>query len=642
MPPLNNRTPTWSNKEPLERSITFERAAIDVEKRTVPLSFSSETTDVVRLGDVEILDHSPGACDLTQLNDIGVLLFNHDANMPIGGIESAVITNNRGEAVVRFDEDPESDKYFQKVRSGSLKAVSCRYSVSNWEYVESNAVSTDGRFAGPCYIARKWKPTEISIVSIPADASVGVGRSADLDESPADKNKTMRSDHDMTPEEMAAEAARKAQEEKVRKENEDAIRAQAQADERARVAEITATCRALTIDPTDYISKGTSLDDFRKAVIDEQIRRKPGVEVPATEIRMGAAEADKVRAAMTDGLAMRAGMTVAKPADGSTEFRSMRLLRLAEECVERRDGKRGKFNTDEDLIRSAFTGASVFSGILGNVANKSMSNAYQAAPTTFQLWTGKGSQSDFKTGTRYRISEAGELEKLTAQGEFKHSEVSEGSATIAIGTYGKKFSLTREAIINDDMGALTRIPAIHGAAVPRGINRLVYKVLNDNATFGTAALFHADHGNLGSGALTVTALGAGSAAMRTQKNIGGLEYLNIPPAYLLAPVAKEVVAAQLIGSLVDPSKSNAAINPFANRLTVITDPNLDATSTTVWYLAAAPGVCDTIEVTYLNGREQPTMEMQVSFDTLGVEWRIYHDFGINLLDYRGLYKSSGS
>jgi hypothetical protein len=641
MPPLNNRTPTWAND--LSRSITLERAAIDVEKRTVPLSFSSETTDVVRWGDVEILDHSPGACDLTQINDIGVLLFNHNLDMPIGGIESAVIANNRGEAVVRFDDDPEADKYFQKVRSGSLKAVSCRYTVSQWEVVESNAVSSCGRFQGPCWIARKWKPTEISIVSIPADTSVGVGRSAETGESRSDtqpENKFIRSDSNMTPEEIAAEAARKAAEETTRKAAEDAIRVKAQADERVRVTEITSICRAFEVDPAEYINKGTAVDEVRKTIMDEQIRKQ----APVSTVRVATDEAEKVRAAMIDGLAMRAGVKIDKPADGANDFRSFRLLRLAEECVERRDGKRGKFSDDEAMIREALTGASQFSGILSNVANKSMSNAYQAVPTTYQIWTGTGTQSDFKTGTRYRISEAGELEKLTSQGEFKHSEVTEAGATVSIGTYGKKFSITRQAIINDDMGALSRIPAIHGAAIPRGINRLVYKVLKDNPTIENAALFHADHKNLAAtaAALAVASLGKAKAAMAKQTNIGGKEYLNIQPAYLLVPTELEVTAAQLIGSLVDPSKSNATPNPFANKLTVVSDPCIDDISLTNWYLAAAAGYADTIEVTYLNGRQQPTLESQVSWEVLGIEWRLYFDFGVNLLDFRGLYKNAGA
>ena len=127
--------------------------------------------------------------------------------------------------------------------------------------------------------------------------------------------------------------------------------------------------------------------------------------------------------------------------------------------------------------------------------------------------------------------------------------------------------------------------------------------------------------------------------MARQKNIGGKESLNIQPAYLIVPPELEITAAQLINSVVDPTKANATPNPFANRLSVVSDPELTAGEE--FYLASAPGYCPTIEVTYLNGVETPTMESAVQFDTLGIKWRIYQDVGVNLLDYRGLAKSSG-
>ena len=79
-------------------------------------------------------------------------------------------------AEVEFDDDAESEVIFQKVKSGTLKGVSTGYRIGVIEEVMPNKVSTDGRFAGPCDVARQWMPYEISIVSVPADATVGVGR----------------------------------------------------------------------------------------------------------------------------------------------------------------------------------------------------------------------------------------------------------------------------------------------------------------------------------------------------------------------------------------------------------------------------------------------------------------------------------
>lgn len=405
--------------------------------------------------------------------------------------------------------------------------------------------------------------------------------------------------------------------------------------EHNRVSEITALCRQFEMDPDEYIKNESSTHEVREAILEKLSKER----TPST-ITVTADEEDKFRRAATDGLAIRAGILIDKPADGAEEFRGKRMLRLAAECIERAKGKNTRNMDDETLIREALTGSGAFAGILSNVAHKSMAQSYETAPTTYQLWTGKGSNSDFKAATRYRLSEADVLEKMTEQGEFKHSEISEASVQASIATYGQSFSITRQALINDDLGALNQIPAKYGAAARRMVNQMVYKVLKDNISIEKAALFHNNHNNLGAGALSIKTLGAAKAAMAKQTNIGGKERLNIQPAYLLVPVELEVDAVQLISSVVDPTKANATPNPFANKLSVIADPELEDVA--AWYLAAAPGRCPTIEVTTLNGHEVPIMESAVQFDTLGIKWRIYYDIGVNLLDYRGLYKSTGA
>ena len=161
----------------LRRDIFDMQVKADEENGNVfELSFSSEEPYMRYFGS-EILDHADGACDLSRLNEIGVVLFNHDRNKVIGKIENAWVEDNRGKAKIKFDEDDASKVIMEKVANGTLKGVSVGYAVDNWGVVEKGKKSTDGRFEGPCYIARKWTPLEISIVSIPADSTVGVGRS---------------------------------------------------------------------------------------------------------------------------------------------------------------------------------------------------------------------------------------------------------------------------------------------------------------------------------------------------------------------------------------------------------------------------------------------------------------------------------
>lgn len=589
-----------------EMAARADAANVDEEKRTVELSFSSEEPYSRWYGDElipEILDHGDGAVDLQRLQEIGTVLFNHDPDHPIAGISEVKIgEDHRGHAFIKFDTDEESEKIFQKVKSGSLKGVSVGYRVNEIVELKDGESTEDGRFTGPAIICTKWEPLEISIVSVPADPTVGVGRSIDI-----------------------KEAKEKMEGNNI---NQEEIRAQAVEAERKRAAEITALCRDFDMSPDVYIAEGKSVEETRAAVLDALKKKSAPHSVTVT-----ADEKEKYRAAAADGIALRAGITVAKPAEGAEAFRGMSLLRLAEDMFERETGKSGRMAQDE-LVRSVLSGGTgAFPSIMANVAHKALEKSYEEAPTTFQYWTAKGSNPDFKPAFRVGLSAADELVEITEGGEFKNAESTDYGKETSVSTYGREWMLTRKAIINDDLGALTRLPAMYGAAAKRTINKKVYELLAAGAMFSKA------NGNLGAGAISIEALKAAKAAMAKQMDPSGKTFLNLQPAYLVVPSELEVEAATLIASAVDPTKSNAYPNPFANKLAVVADPNL--TDASAWYLAAAPGILPGIEVTYLNGAETPTLRTFVDTDALGIKYQIFHDFGVNLLDFRALYKSTG-
>ena len=159
------------------RSMNGNLRALEGEgnERKFLLSFSSEEPYERWFG-VEILSHKAGAVDLSRLNEIGVALFNHNRNKVIGKILRAWVENERGNAEIEFDNDEFAEMIRQKVDGGTLKSTSVGYVVMAWEEVKAGAMSSDGKHKGPCSIATSWMPTEISIVSVPADATVGVGR----------------------------------------------------------------------------------------------------------------------------------------------------------------------------------------------------------------------------------------------------------------------------------------------------------------------------------------------------------------------------------------------------------------------------------------------------------------------------------
>lgn len=420
-------------------------------------------------------------------------------------------------------------------------------------------------------------------------------------------------------------------------------------EERQRVSEVIALCRDFEVDPTEHISSGASVDSVREAILTKlKAERKPS-SASASELRIEKEEADKIREAASDAILMRAGKPVEKPADGARDLRGLSLRDLAIDCLMREGRANAHRLSSEDLFRAALTPDSQFAGILNGAVNKSMATAYKAAQTTYQRWTGKGSNPDFKAATHYQISEAGDLLPMTQSGEFKFDEMRDLGVNKAIATFGREFGMTRQAFINDDLGILTKVPEAYVRAAGRGINRLVYRMLGMNPViFDGAQLFTAGapHRNLAAvaAAIGVAPVGLGRAAMRTQFNLRGNETLNIGPKFLIVPAALETVAEQFVSVNLIPT-AQANINPFAGKLEVVVDAELDALTAQApfpWFLAAAPEDIDTIEVTYLNGDDMPKLESQIGFDYLGIKWRIYIDYGVTVLDYRGMYMNAGA
>lgn len=282
-----------------------------------------------------------------------------------------------------------------------------------------------------------------------------------------------------------------------------------------------------------------------------------------------------------------------------------------------------------------------FGNILLDVANKALLQGWDEAAETFDLWTKKGQLSDFKTAHRVGMGGFNSLRKVREGAEYKYVTTGDKGETIALATYGEIFSITRQVIINDDLNALTDVPAKMGRAAKATIGDLVYAILLDNPKLSDGKpLFHADHKNLSSGAISVSSIDGARKLMRLQKE--GERSLNIRPAYMLVPVGLETIASQTIKSAsVKGADINAGIiNPIQNFAEVIAEARLDDKDPNAWYLAAAKGT-DTIEVAYLNGVDTPYIDQQEGFNTDGIATKVRIDAGVAPLDFRGLAKSTG-
>ena len=609
---------------------------VDTDSRTVELSFSSETPYGRWFGD-EILCHDEECINLERFNNgLGTVLFNHDRDAVVGHIEKVWLEDNRGKALVRFDTDEQSETIFQKVQSGTLQGVSVGYAINRYEVLEDeDTKSTNGRFNGPAYVVTDWEPLEISIVSVPADPTVGVGRSAEEIHTSID---TQEEEKSMDEKEVLKTEDMKSTE-PVETGITKADLAKAMEQERKRTSEITAMFRDFDVEGADEaIVLGKSVEEAREMVMDQLRARNKGVSVT-----MGEAESDKFRAAAQDAVLMAAGIPVADAAPGAQELRGYSMVEMARESLRRESGSTVNFGDNMELARAAINSTSTFPAIMSNLANKSVMVGFNEAETTYQVWAGKGSNRDFKEAARVALSEAGTLELVPEGGQFKQDSFGEASARTKVATYGKLFSLTRQAIINDDLGLFSKIATKYGSAAKRLVNKMVYAQLTGNVKMqDNVALFDAKHGNVaGTGeALSVKAIAKAITAMRRQKGIQGEATLNITPKYLVVPPELEMTAYQIVNSTAAVDGVNSGVaNPYKGRFIVVADAEL--TDPDAWYLVADATQHDTIEVTYLNGVETPRLETRQGFDVDGIEYKVAFDCGVSALDFRGLYKNAG-
>ncbi|MGJ7544627.1 ClpP-like prohead protease/major capsid protein fusion protein [Variovorax sp. LT1R16] len=352
-------------------------------------------------------------------------------------------------------------------------------------------------------------------------------------------------------------------------------------------------------------------------------------------------ETDKQRAAASQAVMARAGLD--KP-EGANPYRGYTLSELARASLARA-GMRTEGMDKMSFIGAAFThSTSDFPGLLANVANKAMLKGYLEAEETFQLWTRAGTLPDFKTGKRVDLNAFPSLRRVVEGAEYKYASIGERAESVVLATYGELFSITRQAVINDDLDAFTRIPRLMGRAAIRTVGDLVYAILTANPVMSDGvALFHATHGNLLTGSVINTAsVDAMQAAMAVQKQ--GSATLNIGMQYLIVPRALKGLANVVRASEYDvgTSKANTIPNSVRDTFEVISDARLDAASSTAWFGAANPNSADTIEVNYLDGNDQPYLEQKTGWTVDGTEFKVRIDAGVAPLDYRTLAKNSGA
>lgn len=431
--------------------------------------------------------------------------------------------------------------------------------------------------------------------------------------------------------------------------DETAIRAAAVKTERERVTAIRNLCQRFSQEPAvveRFINDGCTIEEVERTVAQtflQQLAAQPRAHFQAVP---GGDERDKLRAAASDGVLLRAGVRLEKPAAGATELAGYSLRELARHML-LRSGQPVPSGMREMIERALST--SDFQYVLSTSATKSLAQGFAEEPAGWRLWAAIGGGiSDFKTHTENRVYEVSAFAQVAEGAEYKFGTRSEKPPeSYQLGKYGQRFAITEETIRNDDLGALTDMPRQYGEEAARLVADVVYAVLTTNGAMGdTKALFHTDHSNIKAqgqgGAPGTSTFDAAELAMTTQKDGGGRRRLSIEPQFFVAPKALRGTAEVFFST--DRFKTGSDVATVANRWfkRVQTDFNsrLDDALTTGWYLLGPKG--RTVVVRFLDGRETPELWTKEGWTVDGVEMKARIGVVAYAVDWRAMYFNYGA
>jgi phage major head subunit gpT-like protein len=343
-------------------------------------------------------------------------------------------------------------------------------------------------------------------------------------------------------------------------------------------------------------------------------------------------------------------MPASHPATNETrEFAGMSLCRMADIVLKRRGRTSitGRGNIAAAALQvhgvrsaQAYETTSDFVDVLLNLARASLTAGYTVAPRTFTSWCRGTTLQDFRQTWRIALGAGPKLTQVGQHGEFPRGALPSRAESIQLQTWGNILPFTRQAMINDDLGMLARIPQAFGYSAATMEGDVVYNLLLSNPPMSDGnPVFCAAHGNLATAsAIDLNGMEAARLLMRTQTSPEG-QPLNLTPAFLIVGPKQEVAALQLTASLVVPTTLGTAIPVALKSVEVIVDARITDLR---WYLAASPMAIDTVEYATLAGSEGPELDARDGFDIDGVEFRAREDFAAAIVDWRGLTLNPGA
>lgn len=659
----------------MSRAASVLPNTLDEEKRTVDVTWTTGARVLRGFFDRywEELSLEPKDVRLKRLNNGAPFLNNHDGYDSagvIGVVEagSASVDGKRGVATIRFaraEDDPAADQIFRKIKDGILQNISVGYSTYKME-----KVSDGGADKVPIFRATDWEPYELSVVPMGADDGAGF-RAASTDRNPCvfvtrHQEPTTMDPENTTPanpssgESVAVAATRAVNAQRVEDAKKlaaarEAAAQEAIAAERERMSGIRSIAKRSKLGDawaSKLIEAGTSVQEAQRAAFDAIVEQDSESSIDGT-LRIGAGddardkwirgtsawlfERTNTRRLIEDAKKKLPDAFGSVALDGG-EFRGLSPVELARQSLERqgvstRGMDRMRMIGLAFTHRGAYQTTSDFATLLENVMGKVLLGAYATQENTWERFCGVDQVPDFRASNRYRTGSVSSLDTIAEHGEYKNGTIPDASKyAITTERKGKIFALSREVLINDDMGALTNMAMEFGRAAGRTIENSVYALLALNSGLGptmtdSQPFFHANRANVNAtgSALSVAGIDADRVVMRAQKDPSSLDYVDMNPAILLVPDSLKGTAQVINDAQYDPDTANKLQRPNMVRglfREVVGTPRLSSTSTRR-YLFADPMQAAAIVVAFLEGYGRgPLLESENGWRIDGVEWRV--------------------
>jgi ATP-dependent protease ClpP protease subunit len=427
-----------------------------------------------------------------------------------------------------------------------------------------------------------------------------------------------------------------------------AIRADAQAAERQRIAMIQQSAMMAGLEmsaTTDMIQRGLSFEEAQREIV-AAWQAKGGDDLPRAGVstnRITRDEGETRRVAMASAIAAQMGRG-APDHEAGRAYMGHSIVDMMVDATGYRGATRTGFDRQR-VIEAAFHTTSDFPAVFENALNKRLQAAYAMAQPVYSQIAARMDFVDFRP---HPITGVGTFPLLTAineGGEITFGTLGDKKETVSLVAYAKGLRLTRQMIVNDDLGAIERIVQSTGLAVARTEEAVFFATMLGGAnadgptlTETTRQVFNTTDGTKAgtAAAITVASVGLGRAAIKKHKGINA-EDLDLTPSILLTGPDKQTEAEQLVADI-QPHVSTS-VNPFSGRLSPIATPKITGNA---WYLLTAPAVQAQFMYGFLAGDDGPRVRMDEPFGQQGVAYTVERDFGCGAVDFRGAYKNAGA